>query len=598
MTTRKRPEPGEGFRGLGVSPGIAVAPAMVLEGPAVTPARCDLRPDQVPAEVVRFRSAVRTAWRQLRGLRDRVRTEAGEPCARIFQAQILILKDRSFLKEAVQMIRRDRINTEWAVHAILGRYTRIFAQVASEDLRDRGSDIQDVEARLMAILSGSRSPDDLGALRDDVILVAAVLAPSDAAGLDRSHVVGLAIDSGGPTSHTAVIASAMGVPAVAGLRGLSARVRTGEMLALDGSSGQVLRNPSPEEVQSWLACQAREADRQKQFEALRHEPATTEDGLRITLRANIELPEEIPGALRQGAEGIGLYRSEFLYLRSAPRPPDEETQFASYRALVEQSAPHEVVIRTLDLGGEGGVLTPGSIPEASPVLGMRGVRLGLRHPDLFRIQIRAILRAGVRGRVRILLPMVSSLEEVRQARALMEESRRDLLREGVAVGELPLGVMIEVPAAALIADRLALEVDFFSIGTNDLIQYTLAIDRANLAVSYLYRPLHPAILLLIRRVVDAAARRGLRVAVCGEMASDPVCAVALIGLGITELSMSPAAIPSVKQVIRGLSSRQVRSIIDDALERSTAAEIEESIRERVLSLVAPRYAPSHAGAGS
>jgi phosphoenolpyruvate-protein phosphotransferase (PTS system enzyme I) len=595
---RRRVDPGEGFRGLGVSPGIAIAPALVLEGPVVAPVRCDLRPDQPPAEVMRFRGAVRAAWRQLRGLRDRVRSEAGEPCARIFQAQILILKDRSFLKEAAGMIRRDRVNAEWAIHSILGRYTRIFAQVASEDLQDRGSDIQDVEARLMALLSGSRRPDDLAGLREDVILVAAALTPSDAAGLDRSHVVGLAIDSGGPTSHTAVIASAMGVPAVTGLRGLSARVRTGELLALDGSSGQVFRNPSPEELRSWRASQTREIDRQKELEALRNQPATTEDGMRITLRANVELPEELPGALRHGAEGIGLYRSEFLFLRATPRPPDEETQFATYRTLVEQAMPHEVVIRTLDLGGDGGTLGPGAIPDASPVLGMRGVRLGLRHPDLFKVQLRAILRAGVHGRVRILLPMVSSLEEVRQARALLEESRRDLLREGVAAAELPLGVMIEVPAAALIADRLALEVDFFSIGTNDLIQYALAIDRANLSVSYLYRPLHPAILLLIRRVVDAGARRGLRVAVCGEMASDPVCAVTLIGLGITELSMTPSAIPAVKQIIRGLSSRQVRSIVEEALERSTAAEIEESIRERVLSLVGPRYAPSHAGAGS
>ncbi len=588
---RKRERAFETLQGIGVSPGIAIAKALVLEGPKAAVVRAEIPQTQVPAEVARFRSAVRGAWRQLRHLRDRVRAEAGEAYARIFQAQILILKDRSLLKETVGLIRHEQVNAEWAFHTILGRYTRIFEQLAASDLKERATDIEDVETRVQAVLTGSRRPHHLAGLTEDVIVVAAGLTPSDAASLHRSRVIGLAIDGGGPTSHTAVIASALGVPAVAGLRDASARMRTGDLLALDGSSGLLSRNPSEEELVRWRGERGRLEQRAKELAALRDQPATTMDGVRIALRANIELPDEMLGARRHGAEGVGLYRSEFLYMRSAPSLPDEEEHYATYLELAEKALPHEVVIRTLDLGGEKDPVRLAGSPEANPVLGLRGVRFGLRHPDLFRVQLRAILRAAAHGRVRMMLPMVSGLEEVRQVRALLEEVRGDLAREGVGAGaDLPLGVMIEIPAAALIAERLAAEVDFFSIGTNDLIQYALAIDRATESVSYLYQPLHPAILLMLRRVAETAARRGLRVTVCGEMAGDPVAAVALIGLGITELSMSPAAIPAVKQVIRSLSAGQARALVEEALRLGTAAEIEEMMRRRVLALLPAEYA--------
>ncbi|HKB07511.1 MAG TPA: phosphoenolpyruvate--protein phosphotransferase, partial [Candidatus Polarisedimenticolia bacterium] len=431
-------------------------------------------------------------------------------------------------------------------------------------------------------LGGSKKRHDLAELTDDVIIVGAELSPSDAAGLNREHVIGLAIDGGGPTSHTAIIASALGIPAVAGLRDASALVRSGDLLVLDGGDGVVLHNPSEEETEAWRQRRARQARRELDLAILRDRPATTREGLRVRLMANVELPEELLAARRFGAEGIGLYRSEFLYLKEAPGLPGEEEHYRTYRELAEKTLPDEVVIRTLDLGGEKYFSTILERRESNPVLGLRGIRLCLKHEDLFRAQLRGILRAAAHGKVRMLLPMVSDVGELRRARAILQEVQRDLQARRVPCDpEVPLGVMVEVPAAALIADRLAREVDFFAIGTNDLIQYALAIDRGNESVSYLYQPLHPAILDLVRRIVDAAAHHGLRVSVCGEMAANPAAAVILVGLGISELSMNPAAIPSVKQVIRAMSLADARALVEEALRLDSAEAIGELARRAV-----------------
>lgn len=583
---------GTTLRGLGVSPGIAIGRALVLEGPNVAIFRLDLSSDEAEREVLRFQRAVRRAWRQLRHLRDRVRSEAGEPFARVFEAQILILKDRALLQETTALIRRERVNGEWAFHTVVGRYTQVFAQLGDQALRDRGTDIEDVAARVQALLSGSKKRHDLSELMDDVIVVGAALSPSDAAGLNREHVIGLAIDGGGPTSHTAIIASALGIPAVAGLRDASTRVRSGDLLILDGSEGVVLHNPGEEETAAWRELQARKAQRELDLMILRDQPATTREGLRVRLMANVELPEEMLAARRFGAEGVGLYRSEFLYLREAPGLPGEEEHYRTYRELAERALPDEVVIRTLDLGGEKYFSTILEHRETNPVLGLRGIRLCLKHEDLFRTQLRGVFRAAAHGKVRMLFPMVTGIDELRRARAIVEDVRQELLAQHIPCDpDVPLGVMIEVPAAALIADRLAREVDFFSIGTNDLIQYALAIDRGNESVSYLYHPLHPAILHLVRRVVEAAAHRGLRVSVCGEMASNPVTAVVLIGLGITELSMNPAAIPSVKQVIRALSLADARALVEEALRLDSAESIEELAKRKVEALVPREPSP-------
>ncbi len=576
----------EVLRGIGVSSGIAIGRALVLEGDNVAIFRLDLTPEAADQEVARFRRAVRTAWRQLRRLRDRVRSEAGEAYARVFEAQILILRDRVLLEETEALIRRERVNAEWSFRTVVGRYTQVFAQLGDPGLRERGTDIEDVEARVQSILTGSKRRHDLAELTEDTIVVSASLSPSDAASLNRARVIGLAIDGGGPTSHTAIIASALGIPAVAGLGDASRRVRTGDLLVVDGSTGEVVRNPEDHETVAWRDRRALRARRELDLLELRDQPATTLDGVRVTLLANVELPEEMAAARRHGAEGIGLYRSEFLYLSAAPGLPDEERHYRTYRELAEQAAPNEVVIRTMDLGGEKVAAGLRECQDPVPALGLRGIRLGLKLEDLFRVQLRGILRAAAHGKVRAMIPMVSGLTEVRRTRSVMDAVRRDLARERVTFEpDVPLGVMIEVPAAALIADRLADEVDFLSVGTNDLIQYALAIDRGNASVSYLYEPLHPAILYLLRRVAEAGARRGKRICVCGEMAANPIAAVVLIGLGITELSMAPAAIPAVKQLVRSVTLLQAREIVEEAFRLDTAADIEAAARRRLASLL-------------
>jgi phosphotransferase system enzyme I (PtsI) len=577
---------GSELRGVGVSPGIAIGRALVLEGPNVAVFRLDLDKAGAEKEVARFRRAVGRAWRQLRDLRDRVRSEVGETYARVFGAQMMILKDRALHRETAALIRRERVNAEWALRTVVGSHAQAFAQLGDPELKERGTDIEDVEARLQAILVGGTPRHDLAELAADVVVISQSLSPSDAASLNRERVIGLAIDGGGPTSHTAIIASALGIPAVAGLRDASARLRTGDRVILDGSEGLLLANPAEEDLGRWRERRARLARRDQELQMLRDQPAVTPDGVRVRLLANIELPEEMLAARRCGAEGVGLYRSEFLYLREAPRLPDEEQHYRVYRELAEQARPHEVVIRTLDLGGGRHASTGLERREGNPVLGLRAIRLCLKRQDLFKTQLRAIFRAAAHGKVSLMFPMVSALEELRQARAVVDEVRRDLTRDGVPFEPaVPLGTMIEVPAAALIAERLAPEVDFFSVGTNDLIQYALAIDRGNELVSYLYQPLHPAVLHLVRRVVEAAGRLGRRVSVCGEMAANPLSAAVLIGLGITELSMSPASIPVVKQVVRGLPFSEARAIVDEASRLDTAAEIGASVRRRLGDLV-------------
>ncbi len=584
------------LRGIGVSPGIVLGRALVLEGPHVAVFRLDVPPGEAEREVTRLRRAVRRAWGQLRKLRDRLKVEAGETYARVFEAQILILKDRVLLKEAVALIRRERVNAEWAFRTVVGRYTQVFAQLGDPGLKDRGTDIEDVEARVQALLTGSTRRHDLAELKEDVVVVSSSLTPSDAASLDREHVIGLAIDGGGPTSHTAIIASALGIPAVAGLRDASTRLRTGDLLVLDGSGGVILKDPPDGEIAVWRDRQASLMRQESDLSMLRDLPAVTREGARVRLLANIELPEEMRSARRYGAEGVGLYRSEFLFLREPPFLPDEERHYRVYRELAEQALPHEVVIRTLDVGGEKYPSVLGGRRESNPVLGLRAIRLCLRHEDVFRAQLRGIFRAAVHGRVRMMFPMVSGLEELRRARAIVDAVREELRRDRVAFEpDVPLGIMIEVPSAALIAERMAKEVDFFSIGTNDLIQYALAIDRGNEAVSYLYEPLHPAILLLLRQVAEAAGAAGRRVSVCGEMAARPVALVALLGLGINELSMNPASIPAAKNLIRALSIAEARAAVEEALRLDTAAEVEATLRRRVGVLSPAEQIPALRG---
>jgi len=584
------------FRGIGASPGIAIGQVLVLESPGGPIFRVAIGPDQTPAEITRLHQALSECRRQIEEARDRALREAGEGYARVFDAHLLILEDPSLLRDTLEIIRRDEVNAEWALREVVARYLKRFPDRDDSILGERAADVEDVHTRIQLALSGGHH-HDLSELQEDVIVVARVLAPSDLVLLNRDHVIGLAIEEGGQTSHTAIIANALSVPAVVGLKGLLSVVRSGDLLALDGRSGSVELRPGPEVLEECRRAAAQEREMDRNLLAERDLPTVTSDGLHILLLANLELPDEAGAAVKFGAEGVGLYRSEFLFLHRAPDLPTEEDHRKAYRALAEGVSPHGAVVRTLDLGGEKyfhRILERG---EGNPVMGLRGIRFCLHRRDIFRTQLRGFLRAAAEGGLSLMFPMISDLDELIQAKQVLEETRRELRAEGSPVPvEFPLGVMIEVPAAAAIADLLAREVDFFSIGTNDLIQYALAIDRGNPSVAYLYRPLHPAILRLVKGVIDAARSAGIRVSLCGEMAADPLCAPLLVGMGLTELSMGPATLPAVKHMLRSLSAAEARDVAREAMSLSCSAEILEMLRRRLGSRLPSGLSwPVHSG---
>jgi phosphotransferase system enzyme I (PtsI) len=569
------------FRGLGVSSGIAVGTALLLEAPSTSIFRVPVPSERIPREITRLRRALVRCKRQLLEARARALEEAGEGYARVFDAQMMILEDSSLIRETTDTIRRERVNAEWAVRGIVERYLRVLTGLGEAAGRERGSDVEDVHARIQQALSGGPR-HDLSELKEDVIIVSKMLSPSDLVLLNREHVTGLAIEDGGQTSHTAIIASALRVPAVVGLKGIAGAVHSGEPLVLDGASGTVHVEPTPEVREGYLASAREFQQRETALATERNLPTVTTDGALLTLLANLELAEEGLAAVKSGAEGVGLYRSEFLFLHLAPDLPSEEDHRSTYRSLADIMSPRPVVIRTLDLGGEKYFHRILEKEEGNPVMGMRAIRFCLRRKDVFRTQLRGFLRAAAEGGLSLLIPMITDCEEIRQARAILEACRRELRAEGAAVpDQVRIGAMIETPAAALTADLLAKDVDFFSIGTNDLIQYSLAIDRGNPSVSYLYRPLHPAVLRQIHDILEAARLAGIRVSLCGEMAADPLCACLLVGMGLKELSMKPAAIPEVKHLLRRVSLAEMESVAKTAMNLSTAREIEDLLQQHL-----------------
>ena len=578
------------LRGIGVSPGIAVGSVLILEGPNTSIFRVPVAPDRVPREITRLKRALAHCRRQILQARERALREAGEGYARVFDAQLLILEDSS-------LVQRDPgHHPEGAGQRRVGR-ARNRGPLPQGHRRTGGplpagarGDVEDVHARLQRALSG-RQQHDLSELKEDVIVVSRMLSPSDLMLLNRDHVMGLAIEQGGQTSHTAIIASALRVPAVVGLRGITSLLRTGDPIVLDGATGTVRLHPTPQLLEEYREAGRRVKEDEERLMEERDLPAVTADGAAIRLQANLEIPEEAKSAVHFGAEGVGLYRSEFLFLHHAPDLPTEEDHHRAYRTIADRMAPHPVIIRTLDLGGEKYFHRILEREEANPVMGLRAIRFCLRRKDIFRTQLRGFLRAAAGGGLALMFPMICDRDELVQAKDLLENARRELRSEGIPVPErFPLGAMIETPAAAAIADILAREVDFFSIGTNDLIQYSMAIDRGNPSVSYLYRPLHPAMLRLIKGVIDAARATGRQVSLCGEMAADPLCAALLLGMGITEMSMKPSAIPAVKHLLRSLSLAEAKRMAREAMTLSSSREIEDMIQRQLGDRLPHGYA--------
>jgi phosphotransferase system enzyme I (PtsP) len=565
-------------RGSSASRGIAIGPVYLLEEPLdLEQVEYEPNPD-AGRERTDLLAAVDDARRELHDVRDDVGERFGPEFAAVFNTHIQILEDRGFVLKLEGAV-AEAGNGLQAIRETLAAYRAVFARIEDPFFRDRVHDVEDVARRVTAKLLGVRHRNI--ALSDGAIVVTSTLLPAHFALLETEKIAALVSEHGGPTSHGAIFARALEIPAVTGVAGILALARPGEPAIVDGESGVVWLSPDEALVAEFRRAQERHEVASEHLDALVDRRAETRDGRRVVLTANVGLLGDLRLCERHGAEGIGLFRTELLALahRGFPQEDDQEKL---YERVVEAMAPRPVTIRTLDLGGEKSVPNIGIADEENPQLGWRSIRLLLCHESPFRAQLRAILRASARGNVRLLLPMVSSLDELRRARALVEEAGKDLARDGVPFDpDLPVGVMIEVPSAALIADAFARECDFFSIGTNDLTQYTLAVDRGNERVAHLYDPLHPAVLTLIQHTVRAAERAGLPVSVCGEMASNPLAVPLLVGLGIGELSGTPSVVPVTKEIVRALDSSEVAEDVRRALQASTASEVHRIAAERL-----------------
>ncbi|MCL6516475.1 phosphoenolpyruvate--protein phosphotransferase [Alicyclobacillus sp.] len=564
---------GRTLQGIGVAPGVAAGRAVWLRREAGEVPVRRLGDSEVQAEQERFRAAIDAARLEITALRKRVAADVGQAEAQVFDAHLAFLGDPAYAGEIERKIAADRVNAEAACREVTEATRAMLASLPDEYLAARADDIRDVGGRLMRILQGVAGVD-LAHLTEPTVLVADELVPSDLSGLP-AHVVGFVTARGSKTAHTAILARTMRLPAVYGLGEAVEAIADGRMLVVDGDAGRVVLDPSEDEVEGVRRDQRAQAELRAQAEARANEPAATQDGRRIEVFANIGKPQDAEAAVAAGADGVGLFRTEFLYLENDHWPTEEE-QYDAYRRVLEAFGDKPVIIRTLDIGGDKRLPYAELPVEENPFLGLRAIRYCLAKPEVFRTQIRALLRASVHGNLWIMFPMVESVSEFRAARAFVADCREELTQEGVRMAaDVKLGVMVETPAAALTADLLAREVDFFSIGTNDLTQYTLAADRGNADVAHLYDPLHPAVLRLIRMTCDAAENAGIPVGMCGEMAGDAALTELLIGLGLQELSMSSAFVALVKERVRGVDAGRARERADKA----AAAETPDAVRE-------------------
>jgi len=571
-----------GIAGMPASPGIVDGPVHLLRW-EVPDVRHRIIPDEaIPAEVKRFHAALEQAKAKLYQVRARAEKHAGPEEAAIFDVQLSILEDGELLRQVEELIRQN-LAAEKGFDLVLFEWRQQFAGHARSLVRERVGDLIDVHIRVLSILLGLPDHDPVDVPKgSNKILVTHDLTPSLTVQLDREAIIGIATDAGTRTSHVAILARSLGLPAVVGLRDATQRLNGNEHVILDGSSGVLIINPTPAQLTAYREQRTREAVEMEELQTLATADSITLDGHWVTLRANVDLPEEAEAAAHSGAEGVGLMRTEFLVVGRATMP-DEEEQYLAYKHVVEAFGGRPVVIRTFDVGGDK--LPVGGYPtDANPFLGWRAIRMCLDEPELFKTQLRALLRAAMHGDVRIMFPLIITLDEVRQAKQLLKEAAAELDARGVDYRhDVPLGVMVETPAAALSIHTLVDDVSFFSIGTNDLVQYTLAVDRGSANLASRFTPLHPAVLTLIKRIVDVAVANHMEVAVCGEMASQPLMAFALIGLGVRSLSVAGRAVPLVKRIVRGVSVSVAAEAANAALQAKTAREAEGELRRRLMS---------------
>ena len=561
------------LRGIPVSQGVSRSRVVVLDRTRIDPAKWGILESDPAAEKDRLQASLVETRRQILAVQERLREALGAKEAQIFDAHLLVLEDPMLIEEATRLIREDLVTAEFALHEASEKYAEALGKVDDSYLSERAADIRDVAQRVLADLMGQALCTGLADLTEPCVVVAHDLTPSDTAMMDPAMVLGFATEVGSRTSHTAILARSLRIPAVLGLGEAISELHTGESVLLDGFNGFVVIDPSEQTLFEYGQLVDRQTSIEESLEVIHDDAAETRDGHRIILSANIERAADVESVLQCGAIGVGLFRTEFLFINRSDLP-DEEEQFAAYRKVTESLAPDPVIIRTLDLGGDKLLSHVNVAEEMNPFLGWRAIRLCLEEKDLFRTQLRAILRASVFGNLKIMYPMISGVEELEAANVLLDECREQLRDEGVAFAEdVEIGVMIETPSAAMIADSLARRVKFFSIGTNDLIQYALAVDRLNEKIAHLYEPTHPGILRLIKATVDAGQAHGIWTGICGEMAGDLAAVPLLLGLGVSELSVTPSMVPRVKMLIRSIEMSEARKLAEFALDSDSPKEI-------------------------
>lgn len=585
------------LKGIAVSSGIIIGEARLFDRSRVRVVyQYFANGGQVSKEVERLREALRVTEDQLVTLKNHMPDHIKEH-AFILDTHLMILKDSMLNDLTIQRILNEKINAEWAIKKSLEDIRQIFAQIEDEYISSRINDVENVTERILLNLSG-KTWESLSEINERAIIVAHDLSPGDTTELNIDKVMGFITDKGGSTSHTGIMAQALGLPAVVGLESATDLVENGDVLIVDGNTGEVIINPDDGTIAYYLEKQVQQEKYKSSIARISHLAAETRDGHRIAVKANIEFLEEVAAARNHGGEAIGLYRTEVLYLRSKELPTEEEL-FNDYRQVAEIIAPNPVTIRTLDLGGDKVASASEVGNETNPALGLRAIRFCLKEPEIFRTQLRAILRASAYGKIQIMFPMISGLQDILDAKEILKQVERELDAENIDYDhEIKTGIMIEVPSAVSMAEVLARHVDFFSIGTNDLIQYALAIDRTNEHVAYMYDPFHPAILRMIQQVADAAKKAGISVAVCGEMGGDPLCVPILLGLGLEELSMNPSSIPLIKKVIRSMSMRKAVDDCDKVMRLNTAREVRAYILDWMKALIPELEEKGYLGSGN
>jgi phosphotransferase system enzyme I (PtsI) len=561
--------------GIAASSGIAIAKAYRLVEPDLSFSKTNV--DDADKEIGRFQAAISRAKQELEQIRDRAKNELGADKAAIFEAHLLVLSDPELVSPIEDQIKTEKVNAEFALNNTAEMFITLFEQMDNEYMKERAADIRDVTKRVLSHLLGVQIVN-LSMISEETIIVAEDLTPSDTAQLNRKYVKGFTTNIGGRTSHSAIMARSMEIPAVVGTKTATEQIQNGDVIIVDGLNGEVHINPSPEVIEQYMQEQKRYEAQKAEWAKLVNERTVSSDGHHVELAANIGTPKDLEGVINNGGEAVGLYRTEFLYMGRNELPSEEE-QFESYKAVLEGMSGKPVVVRTLDIGGDKELPYMDLPKEMNPFLGFRAIRLCLEEQGIFRTQLRALLRASSFGNLKIMFPMIATLDEFRAAKALLEEEKQKLMSEGITVSDkIELGIMVEIPSTAVLADQFAKEVDFFSIGTNDLIQYTMAADRMNQRVSYLYQPYSPSILRLVKMVIDAAHTEGKWAGMCGEMAGDETAIPLLLGLGLDEFSMSATSILKARSQILRLSKKEMENLAEKALQMSTTTQVVELVK--------------------